>query len=198
MSEKIKHEIEDRLLNRLHHLKAGRRFKGTTEHQVKYLVELYIAYAKTQARNWPKNSDVSAAENGRTAASNLLSFINLDPFIGPVRNAITALMAGNTKKALGILQKIVDEQDQILGEIQSKNRKGKTKDSSFKDLLRKILRANPTLSSDGVLKELKKEIGNGVIKAIKYDTDQIITSKNEEYKISGLKDHIYKIKRSGI
>jgi hypothetical protein len=198
MSIKIKHEIEKRLIDRLQHLEGGRKFNGTSEQQVRSLVDLYMAYTRSQRKNWPHLSEAECVEVNRSSSSNLLSFINLDPFIGPVRKAITALMGGDAKKALAILQKIVDEQDKIVGEIQGSNRRGKTKDSAFKSLLREILRKNPNLSTLGVLKELKNEIGNGVIKAIKYDTDQIITSKGEEYKISGLKDLIYKIKKSGL
>lgn len=198
MSEQIKLDIEKRLVDRLEKINHGRLFRGTSEQQVKSLVALYIAYARSQNENWPQISDEVCAEIDRVSATNLLNFINLDPFIGPVRKAITAILNGDLKKALAILQKVIDEKDAILGEIQSKNRKGKNKDSAYKDLLRQILRRMPNSTAKEVLKELRKHIGKGVIRGIKDDTDQIITTKGEEYLISGLKDQIYKIKRDGI
>ena len=156
MSIKVKLEIEKRLIDRLQHLESGRKFNGTSYQQARSLVDLYMAYIRSQRKNWPQLSETESVEINRSTSSNLLSFINLDPFIGPVRKAITALMGEDVKKALAILQKIVDEQDKIIGEIQGKNRRGKTKDSAFKSLLREILKKNPDLSALGVLKELKK------------------------------------------
>jgi hypothetical protein len=198
VSAKIKFEIEKRLIDRLNNLESGRIYSGTQTDQVRSLIDLYMAYLRSQRSNWPKISNAEAAEINRTAASNLLNFINLDPFMGRIRKAITVLMAGDVKKALEILQKIVDEQNEIIGEIQGNNRRGKTKDSSFKGLLKEILRKNPDITTKGVLSELENQSGKGVIKRIKHDTDQIITAKSEEYKISGLKDLIYKAKKSGL
>ena len=57
MSIKVKLEIEKRLIDRLQHLEGGYKFKGTSEQQARSLVDLYMAYMRSQRNNWPQLSE---------------------------------------------------------------------------------------------------------------------------------------------
>ena len=226
MTEIIRLEREQRLEKLLGKFKYEGVSRGVPEGHIKKLINLYLTYLRVTNVNWPnfseeefvtynrnatsnlikfiasdplyRNSDEEFVTFNSNAKPNLIGFISLDPFISPVKEAIAALISGNIKKALSILQKIVDEQDLILGEIQRKNRVGSKKESDYITLLKIIYKNNPTISRQKMLGELRKEVGKGVIRTIKKDTNQIITTKGEEYSISGLKDKIYSFRRDQI
>lgn len=198
MSKIIRIEREQRLRSWLEKIEFGGISRSKPEACTRELINLYLAYLRTTSEIWPNFSDEEFVIFNRNATSNLIGFISLDPFIGPVKKAIVALMAGDVKKALSILQKIVNEQDAILAEIQRKNRTGGIKESDYIALLKKIYKSNPCISAKEMLATLKKEVGNGVIRQIKHDSNQIITTKGEEYNISGLKDKIHSFRKNKI
>jgi len=196
MSELIRQERRYRLERCLKNIELGRVFKGSAEDHIHKLVDLYIAHLRVEESSWPFLNPDGPEQFNLRAAQNLLNYINLDPFMTRVRAAILALLSGDVQKAIEILQSIVDEKNAIISEIQRKNRTGANKPSDYRELLKRIYRANPEISAKDMLKELKKEIGKGVIQRIDPNLDEIVTLDGSSYSISGLKDQIYRLRKN--
>jgi hypothetical protein len=198
MSEIIRQERLERLERRLTYIESGAPFNGSIEDQIYELVDLYIAYLRTEEASWPHFYEGGAEQFNLKAAQNLLGFITLNPFISRVRAAIAALLNNDVQKALEILQSIVDEKDEIVSDIQRQNRTGVNKPSNYNDLLKTIYKKNPEITAKDMLKELKKEIGKGVIQRIDLNLDEIITENGSSYSINGLKDYIYRFRKNEV
>jgi hypothetical protein len=194
----IRIERERRLLNWLTRIESGDLPRGAPKKIIETLLDLYTAFLRAQDKRWPNFTEAGRIEFNRNAISKLIGYIKLDPFIKRVEEAIVTLHGGDVAKANEILQAIVDEKDAIASEMQRANRKGKSKDTNYTKLLKEIVKKNPDISAKDLSAKLEKEIGMGVIRDINYRSDTIVTAIGEEYKISGLKDQIYKLRRSGI
>jgi len=193
----IRIEREQRLIKCLTRIESGNLSRSTPEKNIETLLDLYTAFLRTEDKRWPNFTEEGRIEFNRNAISNLIGYINLDPIMERVKAAIV-LSGGSLEYAEKIAQTIVNEKDALLSEMQSGNRKGKSKDTNYTKLLKEIVKKNPDISAKELLVELKKEIGKGVIRDIDCRLDIIVTAIGEEYKISGLKDQIYKLRRSGI
>ena len=194
MSVTIKLERKNRLEKRLFELESGVTVNSPIKNQIHNLIDLYIAYQRVQDKNWPYINEGGLKTSKIKVISNLLNFISLDPFMNRVRAAITTLLSGNVQKAIEILQSILDEQNEIISDIQRKNRTGSNSPSEYKDLLIRIYKTNPEMGPKEMLKKLKKEIGKGVIKSIDLNLDEITTVDSSVYQINGLKDYIYRFR----
>ena len=196
MSEIIKQERRHRLERCLIDIEGGRTFHAPVKEQIYVLVDLYIAHLRAEEASWPYLDKDGPEQFNLRATQNLLNFISLDPFMSRVRAAIATLLAGNVQKAIEILQSIVDEKEEIISEIQRKNRTGANKPSDYNDLLKAIYKTNPEITAKKMLKELKKEVGKGVIQRIDPNLDEIITKDGSTYSIPGLKDQIYRFRKN--
>ncbi len=193
----IRIEREQRLIKCLTRIESGNLSRSTPKKNIETLLDLYAAFLRTEDKRWPNFTEEGRIEFNRNAISNLIGYINLDPIMERVKAAIV-LSGGSLEYAEKIAQTIVNEKDALLSEMQSGNRKGKSKDTKYTKLLKDIVQKNLNISAKELLVELKKEIGKGVIRDIDCRLDTIVTAIGEEYKISGLKDQIYKLRRSGI
>lgn len=194
----IRIERERRLINCLTRIQSGNLPRGTPKKNIKTLLDLYTAFLRSEDNRWPNFTDEGQTEFNRNAIVNLIGFIKLDPIMKRVREAALALNGGDVAKVQKIIQAIIDEEDALLSEMQSANRKGKSKNTEYKKLLKEIVQKNPDISEKELLAILKNEIGNGVIRHIDYRSNTIVTVSGEEYATSGLKDQIYKLRKSGI
>jgi hypothetical protein len=198
MSKIIRQERFDRLERCLRKIELGQSIKQSEEDQIYKLVDLYIAYLRVQEKNWPYLSEDGPDLFNLRAVENLISFIKLDPFITRIKAAITALLNNDVQRALEILQKIIDEKNKIVSEMQRKNRTGANQPSDYNELLKSIYKKNPEIAAKDMLKELKKEIGKGVITRIDSNLDEIVTKDGSTYSINGLKDYIYRFRKSEV
>jgi hypothetical protein len=198
MSKIIRQERIDRLERCLREIELGQPINRSAEDQIYKLVDLYIAYLRVEEKSWPFFGESGLEIFNLRAAQNLISFIKLDPFIDRVRAAIVALLNNDIQRALEILQKIVDEKDNIVSEIQRDNRTGANKPSDYNELLKSIYKKNPEITAKDMLKELKKEIGKGVITRIDSKLDEIVTKDGSTYSINGLKDYIYRFRKNKV
>jgi hypothetical protein len=198
MSEIIRRERLERLEQCLSGIESGCPFNRSIEDQIYTLVDLYIAHLRVEEASWPYFNEDGAEQFNLKVAQNLISFIKLDPFISRVKAAITALLGNDIQKALAILQSIVDEKDQIVSEIQRENRTGSKKPSDYRELLKTIYKKNPEITAKEMHKELKKEVGNGVIHRIDPNLDEIVTKDGSTYSITGLKDQIYRFRKNEV
>jgi len=192
----IKNERERRLIKWLTRIESGNLPRGTPKKIIETLLDLYTAFLRTEDKRWPNFTEDGRIEFNRNAISNLIGYITLDPFIKRVEKAIVTLHGGDVAKAHEILQGIIDDKDALLSEIQRSNRKGKSKDTDYIKLLKEIIKKNLKISKIELLAILKKEIGKGVIRDINERLDTIVTAIGEEYSVSGLKDQIYRLKKS--
>jgi len=192
----IQIEREQRLIKWLTRIESGNLPRGTPKKIIETLLDLYTAFLRTEDKRWPNFTEDGRIEFNRNAISNLIGYITLDPFIKRVEKAIVTLHGGDVAKAHEILQGIIDDKDALLSEIQRSNRKGKSKDTDYIKLLKEIIKKNLKISKIELLAILKKEIGKGVIRDINERLDTIVTAIGEEYSISGLKDQIYRLKKS--
>ena len=198
MSLPIQLERERSLLRWLTRIETGMLPRGTPRKHLVTLLNLYAAYLRTEDKRWPNFTEEGRIEFNRNVISNLIGYIKLDPFMKRVKEAAVALRVGDVTEVDKILQEIIDEQDAIVSQIQSANKKGKSKDTEFKKRLKEIVQSNPNISAKDLLAKLEKEIGMGVIRDVNYRSNTIVTARGEEYSISGLKDQISKLRRSGI
>ena len=198
MSKIIRQERLYRLEGCLREIELGQPINRSAEDQIYKLVDLYIAYLRAEEKNWPYFGENGPEVFNLRAAQNLISYIKLDPFIDRVRAAITALLNKDVQKAFEILQKIIDEKNSIVSEIQRDNRTGANKPSDYNELLKSIYKKNPEITAKDMLKELKKEIGKGVITRIDSNLDEIVTKNGSTYSINGLKDYIYRFRKNEV
>lgn len=198
MSLPIQLERKQSLLRLLTRIESGMLPRGTPRKHLVTLLDLYAAYLRTEDKRWPNFTEEGRIEFDRNVISNLIGYIKLDPFIKRVEEAIVTLHDGDVAKVYEILQALVDEKDALASEMQRANRKGKSKDTEYKKLLKEIVQTNPDISAKDLLAKLEKEIGMGVIRDVNYRSNTIVTARGEEYAISGLKDQINKLRRSGI
>ena len=198
MSQIIRRERLERLEQCLAGIESGHPFNRSIEDQIRTLVDLYIAHLRVEEASWPYFNEDSTEQFNLKAAQNLISFIKLDPFMGRVKAAIAALLGNDIPKALAILQSIVDEKDKIVSDIQRENRTGSDKPSDYRELLKKIYKKNPEITAKDMLKELKKEVGKGVIQRIDLNLDEIITTDGSSYSVTGLKDQIYRFRKNEV
>jgi hypothetical protein len=194
----IRIERERRLIKCLTRIESGNLPRGTPKKNIKTLLDLYTAFLRSEDNRWPNFTEEGRIEFDHNVISNLIRYIKLDPFIKRVEEALVTLHGGDVAKVQEILQTIVDEKDAIASEMQRANRKGKSKDTNYTKLLKEIIQKNPDISAKDLSAKLEKEIGMGVIRDVNYRSDTIVTAIGEEYKISGLKDQIYKLRKSGI
>ena len=192
----IRFEREQRLHKFLMRIEFGNRQRGTPKKYIEVLLELYTALLRSEDDRWPNFTEEERFEFDRNVISNLVGYIKLDPFMKRVKEVIVTLHDGDVEKANEMLQAILDEKDAIASEMQSANRKGKSKCTKYKKLLTEIVQKNIDISENELLKILKTKIGYGVIRDIDYRSNTIVTVSGAEYTISGLKDYLYKLRRS--
>jgi len=193
----IQIERERRLLKWLTRIETGNLPRVTPKKNIETLLDLYTALLRTEDKCWPNFTEEGRIEFNRNAISNLIGYINFDPIMERVKAAVV-LHGGSLEWADKIIQSVIDDKDALLSEIQRLNRKGKSKDTEYIKLLKEIIKKNPEISEKELLAILKKEIGKGVIRDIDYRTNTIVTAIGEEYASSGLKDQIYRLRKSGI
>ena len=186
---------ERRLKKWLTRIESGNLPRGTPKKNIETLLDLYTAFLRTEDKRWPNFTEVGRIEFNRNAISNLIGYINFDPIMESVKAAVV-LHGGSLELADKIIQSVIDDKDALLSEIQRSNRKGKSKDTEYIKLLKEIIKKNLEISEKELLAILKQEIGKGVIRDIDYRTNTIVTAIGEEYAVSGLKDQIYRLKKS--
>lgn len=164
------------------------------ERQIRHLVSLYIDLLRAVRYEYPQDK-LSAAKANASIANDIAQFINLDPFTKRVQAAIKALLKGDIKKAIDILNKIVEQQQQIVSQIQSENRLNRKHDEKFSALLEDIIRKNPDVRKNIFEKNVLDLKGKGVIVSVDKDANEITTVDGYTHTISGLKDRFYNIKK---
>jgi hypothetical protein len=187
-------ERATRLEKYLLSLESRTQPKPYPERQIRHLVSLYIDLLRAVRYEYLQDK-LSVAKANASIANDIAQFINLDPFTKRVQAAIKALLKGDIKKAIDILNKIVEQQQQIVSQIQSENRLNRKHDEKFSELLEDIIRKNPDVRKNIFEKTVLSQEGKGVITSVNKDTNEITTVDGYTHTISGLKDRFYNIKK---
>lgn len=193
----MKHVIRRERLRRLERFMAKIEFTRPPPHLVERwmqtLVELYIGHLRAESPDWPNSilSVVGALENLRIKPT--IAYIH-DP-ITQRANAIRKVLAtGDIATVDRMLKKLASKAEgkSIGSEIQSHNRSHGNKRGPYEDLLDEIYRDDPGIGHKQLERTLHKQIGKGVIDHINDSTGEIILTDGRCFKLTGLKDQIYK------
>lgn len=163
------------------------------ERWMQTLVELYLGYLRAESPDWP-NSTTST----RDAVESLRSEPVLEYIHDPVKrraNAIRKVLATGDRAAVDrMLEKLAsDDEGRAIGsEIQSHNRSRGNKRGLYEDLLDDLYRADPGIGHKQLERELREHVGKGVISHINDSLNEIVLTDGRVFKLTGLKDQIYK------
>jgi hypothetical protein len=193
MREEVRIERLDRLERFLAKVASTSSPPHLVDRWMQTLVELTLGYLRAENSDWP-NSKISY----RDALESLRGEPMIEYIHDPVQkraNAIRKVLATGDKGAVDhMLKKLASEAEgkAIGSEIQAHNRARGNKRGPYEDLLDDLYRADPGIGHKQLERELRKQVGKGVIHHINDSTDEIILADKRVFKLSGLKDQIYK------
>jgi len=193
MRDEIRRERVVRLQQFLAKIESTDPQPHLVERWIKTLVDLYLGHRRVESSDWP-NSTISM----RDAVKNRRGVPTFEYIHDPVKkraNAIRKVLAtGDHAEAERMLKKLASDSEgrAISSEIQSHNRSRRNKRGAYEDLLDDLYRADPRIGNKQFARQLQKHVGKGVIDHINDSTGEIILADGRVFKLSGLKDQIYK------
>ena len=193
MREEVRIERLDRLERFLAKVASTSSPPHLVDRWMQTLIELYLGYLRAENSDWP-NSKISY----RNALESLRGEPTIEYIHDPVRkraNAIRKVLATGDKGAVDqMLKKLASKAEgrAIGSEIQVHNRSHGNKRGPYEDLLDDLYRADPGIGHKQLARKLRDLVGKGVIDHINDSTGEIILMDGREFKLSGLKDQIYK------
>lgn len=196
LRESIRIERQNRLENFLDKIEASTPPPHLTRRWTKTLIELYVGHLRAEDPEWP-HSKISIGDVLQRAQGIWLHMYVHTPLINRADNIIKKLLAGDNQGALEAAERLksVEEGKKIASEIQSHNASHKHKKHEFEKLLDKLFKNNPAIGHKEFERELKKHVGQGVIQRIDDSLGEIVLEDRRIFKLSGLKDQIYKRRR---
>lgn len=197
MRESIRLERQVRLENFLDKIEATTPPPHLIRRWTKTLIELYLGHLRVEDPEWP-NSKISVSDVINRSQGVWLHMYVHTPVINRADNIIKKLLAGDNQGALEEAEKLksIEEGKKIASEIQSHNASHKHKKLEFEKLLDKLFKNDPTIGHKEFERELKKHVGQGVIQRIDDSLGEIVLEDGRIFKLSGLKDQLYKRRRS--
>ena len=116
--------------------------------------------------------------------------------MGLSHKIIKKIIAGDHKGALKDAKRLKSEEEgKIIGsEVQSHHASRKHKNRPYEKLLEEIYKARPSIGHKEMERVLRTHVGKGVIKRIDDSLGEIILEDGRDFRISGLKDKIYKLR----
>jgi hypothetical protein len=193
MREEVRIERLDRLERFLAKVASTSSPPHLVDRWMQTLVELYLGYLRAENSDWP-NSKISY----RDALESLRGEPTIEYIHDPVQkraNAIRKVLATGDKGAVDqMLKKLASKAEgrAIGSEIQVHNRSHGNKRGPYENLLDDLYRADPGIGHKKLARKLRNLVGKGVIDHINDSTGEIILMDGREFKLSGLKDQIYK------
>lgn len=176
-------------------IEQGTSSRLSPEKRITQLIDLYIALLRAEKYE-QLETDLAIAIGNASITRDIAQYIDLNPLMKRVKSAMKAIANNDAKKANDILSKIIADKDKIVSDIQANNRKNRKQDTAYNDLLRRIIRADPTITKHIFQKRVIAEKGNGIITNVNTMTNEITTKDGFIHSISGLKDRFYDIKKT--
>jgi hypothetical protein len=192
MSEFIRIERQRRLENFLHKIETTSPPPHHFRRLTKSLIGLYLGHLRAEDPEWP-NSKITYTEVFQSFEDLYLHMYVHIPVQQRANAALKKLKEGNITEAEKMLKELASEAEckNISSEIQTIHRSKRGRNKKFNDLLDEIYKNNPSINTHELLKRVKKEIGKGVILRIDEQNNEIIIAGGGEFKITGLKDHLF-------
>lgn len=193
MREVILIERKVRLENFLNKIETTDPPRHLVRSWTKTLIELCLGQLKAEDLDWP-NSGIKFSDVFKRSGNPWMEMYVHAPVQTRVNAALKKWHEGHPEIAKKMLEALASDQSgkEIKSEIQTIHRSKRTKNKKFHDLLDRIYISDPAIGHRKLLKELKKEIGNGVIRSIDEPNNLITLKDGGEYAISGLKSLITK------
>ena len=162
----------------------------------KTLIELYLGQLRAEDPEWPR-SKLSANDLYRTSPNFLLHMYVHTPVQKRVEEALKKLSSKNYAGVKKVLEDLASNQAglEIQSEIQRMHSAKSRKNHVYHTLLDKIFEENPAIGHRDTLRRLKQEVGNGVIKSINEQTDEIVLKNGSVFSTRGLKDQMLNRRR---
>ena len=118
-----------------------------------------------------------------------------DPELLIAEKVLRRLATGDGADAIALLKRAVSNRQQAASNEQRRRASKPRKPPPLDELIERLMRAKPKISAKELVKELQREIGNGVI--LDMDDTEIILTEDQKtpVKISGLKERRTRIKK---
>ena len=118
-----------------------------------------------------------------------------DPELLTAEKALRRLAIGGGADAVALLKRAVSNRQQAASNEQRRRASQPRKTAPLDELIERLMRARPKISAKELIRDLQREIGNGVILDMD-DTEIIVTDdKKAPVKISGLKEKLTRIRK---
>jgi hypothetical protein len=193
MREEVRIERLSRLERFLAKVESTRPPRHLVGRWAKTLTALYLGHLRAESLDWPrteiKYGDVFAGSGD----------LRLHMYVhGPVLDRVNAILEKLSEcdhfAVENMLKKLASKAEgrAIGSEIQVHNRSHGNKRGPYEDLLDDLYRADPGIGHKQLARKLRDLVGKGVIDHINDSTGEIILMDGREFKLSGLKDQIYK------
>lgn len=193
MSENLASYYELRLKKYLTRVLNGSASRKPSQ-CIEKILELYTNVLK--ARNIHPLEWSKLVSNSRSSSSSLMQLIQQDHLLDVIKQALSVTCPD--QPAFDILKNGLENYPSKVSEQQRANASHPHKVSSYKELLKKIISTNISITEKELLKELRKFEGGDVITALDFDQEIIRSydARGEEhsYSMKGLKDHLRKIR----
>jgi hypothetical protein len=198
MRQDIRIERQIRLENFLNKIEASPPPPHLAKRWTKTLIELYMGHLRAEDPEWP-NSKITFNDVVLRSQGIWMHMYVHTPVSSRTDKIIEKLLANDVQGALAEATQLgsIEEGQKIASEIQSHNASHRHKKKAFEKLQEDIVRASPRISQKEFERELRKQIGKGVIHSMDDSLNEIRLSNDERiFKISGLKDRLTKLKNS--
>jgi hypothetical protein len=161
----------------------------------KTLLDLYLGLLRAEDANWP-NSQISLGDAFKQSSGSWLQMYVHTPVQKRVNAALKKWEEGYPEIARKMFEELASDQcgQKIGSEIQSGNASHKHKKGAYEKLLEDLVKEKPDIGHKEMERELRRQVGKGVIKHIDDSLGEIILEDGRDFKLSGLKDKIYKIR----
>ena len=197
MREGIRIERQIRLEKFLNKIEISAPASQLMRRWTKTLIELYLGHLRVEDPEWP-NSKITYSDVVQRAQGTWLHMYVHTPVSVRADNIVKKLLADDLLGALQEAQRLgsAEEGEKIKSEIQSHNASHKHKKRPYEKLLEDLYKAKPDIGHKEMERELRRRVGKGIIARIDDSLGEIILEDERVFKLSGLKDKIYKMRKS--
>ena len=197
MREFIRIERQIRLENFINKIETLHPPPHLTRRWTTTLIELYLGHLRAEDTEWP-NSKITAVDVVLRTKGIWVHMYVHTPVSTRADRIIKKLIAGDHQGALRDAKRLksASEGKKIGSEIQSHHSSHKHKARSYEKLLEGIVKVNPIIGHKEMERVLRTNVGKGVIKRIDDSLNEIILEDGRDFKLSGLKDKIYKLRKT--
>jgi hypothetical protein len=195
MREFIRIEREIRLINFLNKVESSAPPAHLARRWTKTLIELYLGHLRAEDSDWPNSKITISDVVLRTKGIWVHMYVHTPVSIRAER-LIKKIIAGDYDGALEDAKRLKSnaEGKKIGSEIQSHHASQKHKSRAYEKLLEDLVKKKPVIGHKEMERVLRTHVGKGVIKRIDDSLGEIILEDGRDFKLSGLKDKIYKLR----